>query len=64
MEKTYLTIAQAVEYSGKGKRTIYRWIEQGKLKAYQNISKVWMIDKNDLDEALNRLTPNKPDERT
>lgn len=58
MEQTFLTIAEAVQYSGKGKRTIYRWIEQKKLKAYKNISNVWVIDKEDLDEALNRLTPN------
>lgn len=58
MDKTHFTIDEAVKYSGKGKRTIYRWLYSGKLKAYKNISKVWVIDKKDLDEALNRLTPN------
>ena len=58
MDSPYLTIDEAAKYSGKGKRTIYRWIEQKKLKAYKNISNVWLIDKQDLDEALNRLTPN------
>ena len=58
MDSPYLTIDEAAKYSGKGKRTIYRWIEQKKLKAYKNISRVWAIDKQDLDEALNRLTPN------
>ena len=58
MDSPYLTIDEAAKYSGKGKRTIYRWIEQKKLKAYKNISRVWLIEKADLDEALSRLTPN------
>lgn len=45
MDKTHFTIDEAVKYSGKGKRTIYRWLYSGKLKAYKNISKVWVIDK-------------------
>lgn len=31
--KTHLTIAEAVALTGKSKSTVYRWIDEGKLRA-------------------------------
>ena len=53
-----LTVEQAIEYSGKSRSTIYRWIYAGKLKASQDVSHIWHIAKDELDKVLRKRTPN------
>lgn len=54
----YLTVQQAIEYSGKSRSTIYRWLYSGVLRGSQDVSNIWHIAKTDLDKVLNKRTPN------
>ena len=51
MEKKWLNLAEAAEYVGVGRTTIYRWVKEGKLNQYK-VGKVSRIDKEELDQLF------------
>jgi len=54
----YLSVQQAIEYSGRSRSTLYRWLYSGILRGYQDVSHIWYIAKEDLDTVLRKRTPN------
>lgn len=54
MDREYLTLGQAAEYSGVSRVTIWRMVKEGRLLAYQNPRdrRAKLVKRADLDAAL------------
>ncbi len=54
MDREYLTLGQAAEYSGVSRVTIWRMVKEGRLPAYQNPRdrRAKLVKREELDEAL------------
>ena len=54
MDREYLTLGQAAEYSGVSRVTIWRMVKEGRLPAYQDPRdrRVKLVKREELDEAL------------
>ncbi len=54
MDREYLTLGQAAEYSRVSRVTIWRMVKEGRLPAYQDPRdrRVKLVKREELDEAL------------
>ncbi len=50
--KQYVRISEYSKLRGVGKSTIWRWVQQGKLKTYKLGAKITVLDLNEADIAL------------
>lgn len=58
-QDNYLTISKASTEAGVSTRTLFRWIESGKLKAQKDeLSSIWLIRREDLKKAK-EATPDR-----
>lgn len=51
-QEQFLTVAEAVEYAGVSRETIYRWLRDGWLTRYKRAANRTVIDPEELDEIL------------
>ena len=54
-EPRWATMNEAVEYSRIPRRTLLRWIKEGRLPAYRIGPRLIQVDLNDLDRMRRRL---------
>jgi excisionase family DNA binding protein len=59
VERRYLRVSDAAQYSGLSESEIYRCIYAGQLRALKYKSRSWLITREDLDSWLEaQCTPN------
>ncbi|MBO0781662.1 MAG: helix-turn-helix domain-containing protein, partial [Ktedonobacteraceae bacterium] len=51
-----LTVQQAARKCGKSEKTMYRWIESGKLQATKHAGGGWLIKREDLAAVTDHVT--------
>lgn len=51
-QEQYLTVAEAVEYSGVSRETLFRWMRNGLLTRHKRGANRTVVDKAELDEIL------------
>jgi excisionase family DNA binding protein len=51
IEQRYLNLNQTATYLGMSPKTIYSWVEGGKIPAYK-LGRVWRFDRQELDHFV------------
>jgi len=51
VDQRYLTLQQVSEYIGFSPKTLYTWVEEGKIPAYK-VGRAWRFDVNEIDTFI------------
>lgn len=59
VEQRYFSLPQAAIYLGLSPKTLYAWVENGKMPGYK-LGRVWRFDRGELDQFVRNSTVKLP----